>query len=87
MQLTYESTYQAYGLFVDGVDDVFTSNITAKQKLETDPHSYLSAGWIYTIGKKNHPYNAAKNNDFLEVTARINGGFNGFNDRKTKLTT
>ncbi|PKQ60638.1 hypothetical protein BZG01_20665, partial [Labilibaculum manganireducens] len=83
MQLTYESTYQAYG---DFVGDNFTK-IENRQKLETAPHSYLSAGWIYTVGKKNDPYNAAKNDDFLEVTARINGAFNGFNDRKTKLTT
>ncbi|PKQ60397.1 hypothetical protein BZG01_21025, partial [Labilibaculum manganireducens] len=85
IQLTYESTYKFYGDFVDGVDSVFISDIAAKEKLEQLPHSYLSAGWFYTVYKGRDILKASRRDDFLHVSAIINGGFNGLDIRKANL--
>ncbi len=92
IQLTYKSTYRGYEKFVgtegeneQNKTDDFTSSPTNKEKLEQLPHAALSAGWFYTIYKGNI-LSASRGDDILEVSARINGGFNGFNDRKNKLT-
>ncbi len=93
IQLTYKSTYRGYEQFVgtegeneQNKTDDFTSSLTNKEKLEQLPHAALSAGWFYRM-YKGGILSASREDDILEVTARINGGFNGFNDRKNKLTT
>ncbi|MCW3807185.1 glycoside hydrolase family 19 protein [Plebeiibacterium marinum] len=84
MQLTYKNTYEEYGEFVD---EDFTSSQTAKQKIEKEPHASASGGWFFTLFKANGPVNASKQDDFLEVSAIVNGGFNGLNLRKSNLDT
>ncbi|WP_198306470.1 glycoside hydrolase family 19 protein [Arcobacter vandammei] len=74
MQITWEENYKNYGL-ATGEDFLSTQNML---KLETAPHASQSAGWFYE--KKGLNIKADKN-DFLIITAKINGGFNGFDDR------
>jgi len=76
MQLTFRSNYEAYGSFI-GED--FTSSQQNKEKLENNPHAAKSAGWFWA---QNAALNDnADDNDLIYITYRINGGFNGYNDR------
>lgn len=76
MQLTYESNYKAYSSAI-GVD-VYSTDENRK-KLESKPHAAQSACWFWTNFKKLN--DEADRNDFLLITCRVNGGFNGFKDR------
>ncbi|WP_299610921.1 hypothetical protein [uncultured Aquimarina sp.] len=76
MQLTFRSNYQAYGNFV-GED--FTSSQENKEKLEVNPHAARSAGWFWAQNAELN--DNADDNDLIYITYRINGGFNGYNDR------
>ncbi len=76
LQLTGESNYKAYENY-EGED--FTSTIEKKSLLEHPPYAARSAVWFWSI--RTGLNMAADNNDFLYLTYRINGGFNGFSDR------
>ncbi|MCA7011896.1 chitinase [Dickeya dadantii] len=76
IQLTHEDTYSSYGQHV-GEDFVSTSS--AKERVTEYPHCVLSAFWFYCIYKK--VKENAQKDDLNMVTARINGGFNGYIDR------
>ncbi|WP_072025422.1 glycoside hydrolase family 19 protein [Dickeya undicola] len=76
IQLTHEDTYTSYGQHV-GED--FVSRSSARERLTEYPHCVISAFWFYCIYKK--VKEAAKKDDLNMITARINGGFNGYIDR------
>ncbi|WP_196800741.1 glycoside hydrolase family 19 protein [Xenorhabdus nematophila] len=82
IQLTFEGNYTAYGNYIG--EDV-TSSAENRDKLLSPPHSVLSAFWFYKIYK--NVFDSAENDDFNKVTALINGGFNGYNDRLDYLKT
>lgn len=76
IQITLRENYEKYGEYID--EDV-TSGDSARDKLTKLPHSVLSAFWYYDVSRKLGEF--AKNDDFNKITAVINGGFNGYNDR------
>ncbi|CDL85786.1 hypothetical protein [Xenorhabdus cabanillasii] len=80
--MTFEGNYTAYGNYIG--EDV-TSSAENRDKLLSPPHSVLSAFWFYKIYK--NVFDSAEDDDFNTVTALINGGFNGYNDRLDYLKT
>ncbi len=79
IQLTGHDNYAAYQEYSG--EDV-TSNLECKKKLEQNPHAANSAGWFWYSRKLNE---LADKNDFILITAKINGGFNGYNKRLNYL--
>ncbi|MBD1228732.1 glycoside hydrolase family 19 protein [Xenorhabdus griffiniae] len=77
IQLSRIENYQAYEKFIK--EDV-TSSPQARDKLLSPPHSVLSVFWFYRLC-----INSGKNDDFNKVTAIINGGFTGYDDRLKHL--
>ncbi|HBA3053994.1 TPA: glycoside hydrolase family 19 protein [Escherichia coli] len=76
IQLTWQDVYTKYGTYV-GED--FESDDAARNKIAQYPHCVRSAFWFYCVNKNVSKH--AKSDDFNMVTALINGGFNGYNDR------
>lgn len=76
IQLTWQEVYTKYGAYV-GED--FESDDASRNKIAQYPHCVRSAFWFYCVNKNVSKH--AKNDDFNMVTALINGGFNGYNDR------
>lgn len=76
IQLTSKENYKGYQNF-SGVD--VTSSTTNKQKLEKYPHAARAAAWYWN--KKENLNWYADQNDFIMITRKINGGFNGWDDR------
>lgn len=76
IQITLRANYEKYGEYIG--EDV-TSGDSARDKLTRLPHSVLSAFWYYDVSRQLG--GLAKSDDFNKVTAVINGGFNGYNDR------
>ncbi|MHB5981213.1 glycoside hydrolase family 19 protein [Klebsiella pneumoniae] len=76
IQLTWQDVYTKYGAYV-GED--FESDDAARNKIAQYPHCVRSAFWFYCVNKNVSKH--AKSDDFNMVTALINGGFNGYNDR------
>ncbi|WP_338804366.1 PAAR domain-containing protein [Xenorhabdus griffiniae] len=77
IQLTHQRAYRQYRNYIG--EDVTSSNEN-RDKLLSSPHSVLSAFWFYKV-KNPSVFNSAANDDFNKVTALINGGFNGYDDR------
>lgn len=61
------------------VGEDFESDDASRNKIAQYPHCVRSAFWFYCVNKNLSKH--AKNDDFNMVTALINGGFNGYNDR------
>lgn len=61
------------------VGEDFESDDASRNKIAQYPHCVRSAFWFYCVNKNVSKH--AKNDDFNMVTALINGGFNGYNDR------
>ncbi|WP_304163045.1 glycoside hydrolase family 19 protein [Lonsdalea britannica] len=78
IQLTFEKNYRAYGSAVG--EDVYSSEDN-RNKLTTSPHCVTSAFWFYMDYGNQNLDSYAKKDDFNMITARINGGFNGYDDR------
>jgi predicted chitinase len=76
IQLTLKANYVAYENYI-GAD--VTSSTECIGKLASPPHCALSAFWFYKIHKNLDAI--AIEDDFIKLTAKINGGFNGYNDR------
>lgn len=76
IQLTLKANYKKYGDF-KGLD--FLGN--NKFKLETIEYATDSAGWFWVYGKGIDLNLEADRNDLLMVSARVNGGYNGLDDR------
>jgi putative chitinase len=76
IQLTYRKNYVKYGKFkgVSFLDDDRT-------KLESYEYATDSAGWYWCHGKPYDLNGWADKNDLIYISASINGGFNGFDDR------
>ncbi len=80
LQLTYKASYEAYGKAV-GHD--FTGE--HRTDLEKPKWAVDSAAWYWTSHSDEDLNDFADDNDFLAITAHINGGFNGFDDRLEHL--
>jgi predicted chitinase len=80
LQITYKKNYQAYGKVVnhDFTDD-------HRVDLEDPKWATDSAGNYWTTHNNVDLNGYADKNDLLAVTARVNGGYNGFADRLTHL--
>lgn len=78
IQLTFEKNYRAYGSAVG--EDVYSSEDN-RNKLTTYPHCVQSAFWFYMDYGNQNLNRYAKKDDFNMITARINGGFDGYDDR------
>jgi putative chitinase len=76
IQVTGQENYAAYGKF-KGMDFLGENRL----KLENHEYATDSAGWYWTLGKGCDLNEDADKNDFLFITATINGAFNGFTDR------
>jgi predicted chitinase len=76
IQLTLRANYLKYGAYIGS--DVSSSEVN-RNKLTQEPHSTLSAFWFYKVHKSLDT--PAALDDFNFITAKINGGFNGYNDR------
>ncbi|MFM0323895.1 glycoside hydrolase family 19 protein, partial [Caballeronia glebae] len=76
IQLTHKENYVSYG---DFVRDDFTASELAMARLESAPHSMLSAAWYYAV----HAglIDAENRDDFIWITRTINGAYIGFDDR------
>ena len=75
LQLTLKGNYLEYQ---QNCGEDVTSTLSNRQKLEKPPHAALSAAWYWNKCNMNY---YADNNDFIMITAKINGGFNGFEQR------
>lgn len=76
IQLTFEDTYKKYGDHI-GVNFLGAN----KSKLESVEYATDSAGWFWCYGKKVDMNTWADKNDLLQITAKVNGAFNGYDDR------
>jgi len=76
IQITFEDNYRKYGEYV-GVNFLGAD----KTKLETVQYATDSAGWFWRYAKGVDLNTHADKNDLLQISALINGSFNGFNDR------
>jgi putative chitinase len=81
IQLTYRKNYVKYGKFkgVSFLDD-------ERSKLESYEYATDSAGWYWCHGKGYDLNDWADKNDLIYISASINGGFNGFDDRSAIFT-
>lgn len=76
IQITFEDNYRKYGEYV-GVNFLGAN----KANLETVQYATDSAGWFWCHGKGVDLNTYADKNDLLQISALINGAFNGFDDR------
>lgn len=81
IQLTGRANYTAYG---KAVGEDFVKDLAARTKLENSPHAARSAGWFWA---RNGLSVWADTNDFIALTRRINGAYNGYSSRLASLNT
>ena len=72
IQLTGRANYESFGKYV-GVDFLSVPSLVAQPK-----YSALAAGWYWDRARLNE---YADRDDFKSITKKINGGYNGLNDR------
>jgi predicted chitinase len=77
IQITWKRNYKAYG---EAVHHDFLGK--HKTDLEKPEWATDSAGWYWTEGSSEDLNDLADKNDLLEITALVNGAFNGFEDRR-----
>ena len=75
IQITWEANYRAYGNYI-GESFIGSPHYN---KMAESPHCVTSVGWFWTQFKK--LLNHSDSDDFIYVTALINGGFNGYDHR------
>ncbi|PMX04281.1 hypothetical protein C1X59_02390 [Pseudomonas sp. FW215-R2] len=75
IQITYEENYKAYGLFIHE-NFLGAPNY---HKMAQLPHSVVSVGWFWANYKR--LTSSSDMDDFIYCTAKVNGGFNGYDDR------
>lgn len=78
IQITGRSNYSTYGTFCG--EDMTTGD--NPKKVAEPKHAVLSAIWYWTSRSLN---DHADKDDFLQVTFRVNGGFNGIHHRAKYL--
>ena len=76
MQLTYKDAYEKYGAYV-GKDFLAANRV----QLASPKYGSDSAGWFWKEYKGVDLSDLAQKNDFIYITQRINGAFNGWDDR------
>jgi predicted chitinase len=81
IQITWKDKYQAYGKH-KGIDFLGENRL----KLETYEYATDSAGWYWNFGKPYRLSDYADLNDLIFISAAINAGFNGFEDRASIFT-
>jgi putative chitinase len=76
IQLTGKENYAAYGRFKN-------ADFLGENRLKLESHEYAtdSAGWFWNYGRSCGLSDYADKNDLIFLSAEINGGFNGFQDR------
>lgn len=78
IQITGRANYEALSE-ATGIDFIVYPELLAD-----DPYYYIyCGGWFWNGRQLNVP---ADNDDILKITKRINGGFNGIEDRRKRLT-
>lgn len=98
LQITGELNYRNYGQYVrnrakDGSDVPVRApkfhpetNDNDLAQIAQEPHAAWSAGWFWGVNSGLDSFNGfADSNDLLLITANLNGGFNGFDDREKRL--
>jgi len=80
IQLTFEDTYKKYGDY-KGVDFLADNRV----KVASKEYAVDSAGWFWTRFKHMDLSDCAEKNDFIFITQKINGAFNGWDDRLSIL--
>ncbi|UCV06332.1 glycoside hydrolase family 19 protein [Dechloromonas denitrificans] len=80
IQLTFKETYQKYGDY-KGVDFLGENRV----KVASKEYAADSAGWFWTQFKHLDLSDYAEKNDFIFITQKINGAFNGWDDRLSIL--
>jgi putative chitinase len=78
IQLTGLSNYASYALQADN-EAIIKPDIVAEPEYAAD-----SAGWFWAVNRLNA---MADTGDVRAVTRRVNGGFNGLEDRESKYNT
>lgn len=77
IQITFKNNYQRYGKHKG--QNFLDENRT---KLESHEYAADSAGWFWTSGTPFNLNDYAADNDLIFISAAINGGFIGFDDRE-----
>lgn len=75
IQITTKENYKKYEAFCG--EDV-TSTKANRDKLILPFHAAKSAGWWWSLDTYNE---LAEANDFIMITRKVNGGFNGYDER------
>ena len=81
IQITGRNNYTAYSSY-KGIDFTQGNNNT---KLEEKEYAVDLSGWYWSRHLNVDLNNMADADDLIYITYRINGGFNGFSDRKNNL--
>jgi putative chitinase len=81
IQITGKEMYAKYGKY-KGEDFLGEQRL----KVETPEYAVDSAGWFWNFGKPYHLSEYADLNDLIFLSAVINSGFNGFDDRARIFT-
>lgn len=76
IQISLKGAYESYGKYVK-VNFLDSNNV----KMAQLPYSIDSAGWFWTKFKWKDLNELADKNDIICISAIVNGGFNGFDDR------
>ena len=82
MQLTGKNNYTSFSEFVEN-----PSIIILPERLTEPRYALLSAGWFWKINGCNQLASSGASEDVVkQVTKRINGGYNGLEDRYDRFT-
>jgi len=76
LQLTFQDAYEKYGAYV-GADFLEAK----RTQLATPKYGTDSAGWFWKKYKGVDLSDYSQKNDFIYITQKINGAFNGWDDR------
>ena len=82
IQLTGKANYAAFSKWYFGPGPYEKMFVTHPELVENPTQAVASAVWFWT---KNNLNVLADKDDILAVTRRVNGGTNGFADRKNRL--
>ena len=78
IQISLETNYVAYGDYIKV--DLKDEN---RKKVEEPKYAADSAGWYWKVSLDEDLNGPADQNDLLYITARVNGGFNGYEGQAT----
>jgi len=78
IQITGKLNYTNYGLYIK--QDLMNEN---RLKVEETKLATDSAGWFWIAGRSENLNIYSDRNDFLYISAEINGGFNGYEGKST----